>query len=93
MRDVVGGPGTRAVVGLLTAVMGFTWRGVFLVMGVLSLAAAFFALRLKDPGWGRWDTGQVRAAVRTREHGDVEGDLQEEEVALGFFEIVRRARG
>ena len=43
------------------AVAGFTWRGVFLVLGLTSLAASLAASRLRDPGFGRWDTDTIRA--------------------------------
>jgi ABC-type branched-subunit amino acid transport system ATPase component/MFS family permease len=72
------------IVGLLVA-LGFTWRGVFVVMGLLCLGATAAASRLRDPGYGRWDTERVRAAVRPRE------DRREDDaVSLGFFESVRR---
>jgi ABC-type branched-subunit amino acid transport system ATPase component/sugar phosphate permease len=77
------------IVALLAGVLGYTWRGVFVVMGVLSLAGTLVALRLRDPGFGRWDTDRIREQVRA-ERGSQTGELSEEDVALGFFEIVRR---
>jgi ABC-type branched-subunit amino acid transport system ATPase component/MFS family permease len=77
------------MIALLTGVFAFTWRGVFLAMGVVSIGAAFFALRLRDPGFGRWDTGRVRDLVRDGSLTD-RGSEIEEETKLGFFEIVRR---
>ncbi len=77
------------LLGGLSALFGFTWRAIFLIMGIASLLAANFALRLKDPGFGRWDTQAVREAVH-REGGLSETNLSDEEVDLGFFEIVRR---
>ena len=73
------------LVALLAGVLGFTWRGVFVVFGLMCLAVLPFAMRLRDPGFGKWDTQQLRAAVH--EPGD---DLDEEDVSLGFFEITRR---
>ena len=78
------------LVGLFTAVLGYTWRGVFLAMGIMSIAAAIFSLRLRDPGFGRWDTGQVRKAVRESEGNASDEDVLEDEMTLGFFEVVRR---
>ncbi|HEX2038214.1 MAG TPA: MFS transporter [Acidimicrobiales bacterium] len=76
-------------VGLLSAVFGFTWRGVFLVMGLTCLVAALVAVRLRDPGLGRWDTERVRELVRDEEGGDKEA-VSEDDARLRFFEIVRR---
>jgi ABC-type branched-subunit amino acid transport system ATPase component/sugar phosphate permease len=75
------------IVALLTAVLLYTWRGVFVLMAFISLAVAAFAIRLRDPGYGRWDTGEVRKAVRDTDDGDA---VVEDEMQLGFFEIVRR---
>ncbi len=73
------------LVALLAGLLGFTWRGVFLVMAIVCFAVLPFTLKLRDPGFGRWDTERLRAAVH--EPGD---DLVEEDVELGFFEITRR---
>lgn len=59
--------------------------GVFLVMALICFAVLPFTLRLRDPGFGRWDSQRLRAAVH--EPGD---ELAEEDVSLGFFEITRR---
>ena len=77
------------MIAALTGWLAYTWRGVFLVMGVVSLLAAFFAVRLRDPGFGRWDTGRVRELVRDRGLSEQRSEL-EERTKLGFFEIVRR---
>ncbi|HEX9681656.1 MAG TPA: MFS transporter [Acidimicrobiales bacterium] len=77
------------LVGLITVVAGFTWRGVFVVMGIMCIAAAIVAVRLRDPGFGRWDTDRVRAAVRDASPDQGE-ELAQRDVELGFFEIVRR---
>ncbi|MFN2527071.1 MAG: MFS transporter [Actinomycetota bacterium] len=65
-----------------------TWRGVFVVMGIVSLVAALFAIRLRDPGFGRFDTARVRAEVKR--HEDAEETTSDEELRLGFFETIRR---
>lgn len=88
MADGVGNVGAPLLVGLLTGLFYFNWRGVFLVMGVLSLVAAVMAIRLRDPGFGRWDTDQVRNVVREKSGG--EGKGAGKDVQLGFFEITRR---
>ena len=74
------------LVALLAGMLGLTWRGVFLVFGVLCLLAIPYALRLRDPGFGHWDTEKLRAEV----HDGHVDELVEEDIQLGFFEIVRR---
>jgi ABC-type branched-subunit amino acid transport system ATPase component/predicted MFS family arabinose efflux permease len=76
-------------VGFVTGVLDMSWRAVFAVMGVICLVAVAVASRLRDPGFGNWDTERVREEVR-RDAGaevspEIDGDLD-----LGFFEIVRR---
>ena len=73
------------LVALLAAVLGFTWRGVFLIFGIMCVAVLPLTLRLRDPGFGKFDTEKVRATV----HHQGE-DLAEDDVSLGFFEITRR---
>jgi ABC-type branched-subunit amino acid transport system ATPase component/sugar phosphate permease len=74
----------------LLSVLGLSWRGVFVVLGVLCVLAAISASRLKDPGFGRWDTERARSAMR-----DLEG-VEEDEVQrrpapeARFAEITRR---
>jgi len=83
------------LVALLSTYLAFTWRGVFVALGLISLGGAVISIRLRDPGFGRWDTEQIRAAVHER-RGDADADdakfgtVHPDEVALGFFEIVRR---
>jgi ABC-type branched-subunit amino acid transport system ATPase component/MFS family permease len=79
------------LVAFLATVVALTWRGVFVSLGMLSLLACLFALRLRDPGFGRWDTQRIRDTVREY-HGEGMGGavLTEEDVTLGFFENVRR---
>ena len=76
-----------ATVALLTWV-GFTWRGVFLVMGALCLLVACFSLRLRDPGFGAQDIALLREAVREELH--TQGPSDDVDTTLGFFETVRR---
>jgi ABC-type branched-subunit amino acid transport system ATPase component/sugar phosphate permease len=80
-----------AMVGVLASLAGFTWRGVFIFLGLTSIAMTLVALRLRDPGFGKWDTEQIRASVH-ESHGEQGGtpNLEESDVALGFFEICRR---
>ncbi|MHB8464292.1 MAG: MFS transporter [Acidimicrobiales bacterium] len=72
----------------LCVVIGLTWRGVFLVLGVACAAATLGAIRLRDPGYGRWDVDKVRDVVRRETEALPEAP--EPDVELGFFEISRR---
>jgi ABC-type branched-subunit amino acid transport system ATPase component/sugar phosphate permease len=73
------------LVALLAGVLGFTWRGVFLVFGMVCLLVLPLMAKLRDPGFGRWDTERLKQTVHAP--GDA---LAEDDVELGFFEIVRR---
>ena len=73
-------------VALLAGRLGFTWRGVMVIFGIACVATVPFAMRLRDPGFGHWDTEKLRAEV----HEGRAEDLDEEDVQLGFFEIFRR---
>ena len=84
--DQAGGVVAPLLVGAC-ALIGLTWRGTFGVLGVLCVAASFFALRLRDPGYGAQDESQLRQTVRER--ADLHGH-PEPLVQLGFFEAVRR---
>ncbi len=75
-------------VALLTGPLNLTWRGVFLVLAALSMAGTVVALRLRDPGFGGFDLQRVRETVHEA-HGET-GQVREERVRLGFFEIMRR---
>ena len=76
------------LVGLFAGVLGLTWRGVFLALGITSTLATLFALWLRDPGFGRYDTEEVKQSVRDDAAG--RDTAPAEDVELGFFEIVRR---
>ncbi|MCU1602282.1 MAG: ABC-type branched-chain amino acid transport system, ATPase component, partial [Frankiales bacterium] len=75
-------------VSLLTGPFDLTWRGVFFFMGLTSLATSLYGIALRDPRPGQFDT----ELLREDEHERVAHDeaLSSDEVALGFFEIVRR---
>lgn len=77
------------LIAVCVSVFGLTWRGVFLALGTISMAGAIFALGLRDPGFGKWDTKQLRKTVHTT-HGESAHQLPPEAVRLGFFEILRR---
>ncbi len=77
------------LVFVLTGPLDFTWRGTFVIMGLVCCAAALFSLRLRDPGFGRWDTQRLREVVRQEAHG-LPQDLRAGEYELRFFEIARR---
>jgi ABC-type branched-subunit amino acid transport system ATPase component/sugar phosphate permease len=77
------------LVGLLAGLLGFTWRCVFIGLGLTSILMSLVSLRLKDPGFGKWDTEQLRESVHEH-HGEPVEPLRDEDVALGFWEICRR---
>lgn len=77
------------LIAVSASVFDMTWRGVFVVMSTVSMAGALFALGLRDPGFGRWDTRRLRDAVHEA-HGDSRTSPPDEDVRLGFFEIFRR---
>jgi ABC-type branched-subunit amino acid transport system ATPase component/MFS family permease len=77
------------LIAVLAGLLGLTWRGVFVGMGIVCFAAAAFALRLRDPGFGRWDSDRLREQVRHREHKMAE-EVEAKDVQLGFFEITTR---
>jgi ABC-type branched-subunit amino acid transport system ATPase component/sugar phosphate permease len=84
----LGNVASPLLVSLFAGLFDFTWRGVFLCLGLTSIAMTIAALGLRDPGFGKWDTEQVRAAVHEA-HGEG-GRLATEDVRLGFWEICRR---
>ncbi|MCW2586045.1 MAG: transporter [Frankiales bacterium] len=87
--DVLGSIVAPLLVAVLAGPLDLTWRGVFLGLGAISVATTLFALRLKDPVQGRFDT----EALRAEEHERVSGEHVEiapDDVELGFFEILRR---
>ena len=86
------------LIALLVGPLDLTWRGVFLVLGVVSVLASLVGIGLKDPGFGTWDSDNVRKAVREDAGQDtddverivaVESNL-EDQTTLGFFEVARR---
>ena len=80
-------------VALLSGVFLLTWRGVFLAMGVTAVLASLVALRLRDPGFGRYDEQRLRESVRGQsvyEEPPGGAALRPEEHSLRFFEISRR---
>jgi ABC-type branched-subunit amino acid transport system ATPase component/MFS family permease len=77
------------LVAWLSGPFGLTWRGVFVVLAGLSLLGALLSLRLRDPGFGRFDTQRLRKAVHEA-HGESTTVDKGDDVELGFFEIFRR---
>jgi ABC-type branched-subunit amino acid transport system ATPase component/sugar phosphate permease len=78
------------LVFLLTGPADLTWRGTFVVLGVICCVAALASLRLRDPGFGRWDSSRLRQSVHgdARDGGAAAG--ADADTTLGFFEITRR---
>jgi ABC-type branched-subunit amino acid transport system ATPase component/sugar phosphate permease len=76
-------------VAVMSGIFHLTWRGIFLVAGLIAAVGTAFAFRLRDPGYGRFDTDRVRQAVH-EEHGESGAHVSEQDVELRFFEIMRR---
>ena len=85
----IGNVGAPLLVALFSGLMGLTWRGVFLAMGLMSIGFTLLCLGLRDPGFGKWDTQQLREQVH-QAAGDPEQALSDEDVQLGFWEICHR---
>ncbi len=89
-------------VAVLTTWAGLTWRGVFLFTGAFTLVVAVAALWLRDPGFGRFDTEQLRREQQGSEQRrsgrgpaatDTDGPPTADTATrpiLGFGEIARR---
>ncbi|MFC8826949.1 MFS transporter [Streptomyces sp. NPDC057137] len=61
---IVAGIVAQGVVTLLTGPLELNWRGVFLALGVVSIMCCALSLGLRDPGYGRYDTEELRNVVR-----------------------------
>ncbi len=82
----IGSIAAPLLVGLLTTRAGLTWRGVFLVVTVVSLVVALWSVRLRDQGVGhaeRERLGAVLADEQSSEHDMVVPPLR-------FAEVIRR---
>ena len=77
------------LVAWLSGAFGLTWRGIFVVLGGVSLLGSLVALWLRDPGFGNFDTKRVRERVH-QVHGEKAAVAEEHDVELRFFEIFRR---
>jgi len=90
--DHLGNVLTPLLVAVLAGLVGFSWRGVFLAMGITSLFATVAAVKLRDPGFGRWDADVIRARVRD-ERGEPDPPVEAGDDAgpkYTFFEVTRR---
>ncbi|MCA1702313.1 MAG: MFS transporter [Actinobacteria bacterium] len=78
-------------VALIAGALGYTWRVVFMATGTFTVVCALLCVRLRDPGFGRWDTQRIRATVRDEGADDrLDAELGDDETELGFFEVFRR---
>ena len=74
---------------LLSGAAGFTWRGTFLVVGILFFGLSLLGMRLREPAYGRFDTDRIADLVVVAEDSSLEsttGDPSE----LKFGEVLRR---
>jgi ABC-type branched-subunit amino acid transport system ATPase component/sugar phosphate permease len=86
----VGRIASPLLVSLLAGPLDLTWRGVFIGLGITSTASAFFAIGLRDPGPGKFDTEALRSLEHERVSGEHVEPAAADDVELGFFEIIRR---
>ena len=86
----LGGIASPLLVSLLAGPLDLTWRGVFIGLGLVSTASALFAIGLRDPGPGKFDTEALRSMEHERVSGEHVEPVAADSVELGFFEIIRR---
>jgi ABC-type branched-subunit amino acid transport system ATPase component/MFS family permease len=87
--DRLGAVMSPLLVALLAGPFDLTWRGVFVVMGIACVVTSLVGLPLRDPGFGRFDTSQLRDTVR-EEVGSAGEGVDRSQYELRFYEIVRR---
>jgi ABC-type branched-subunit amino acid transport system ATPase component/MFS family permease len=85
----IGTVGSPLAVFFITGPLDMSWRAVFVIFGVVCLLAVVLASRLRDPGFGQFDTERIREEVRRDATTAVDPD-SDADPDLGFFEIVRR---
>jgi ABC-type branched-subunit amino acid transport system ATPase component/predicted MFS family arabinose efflux permease len=84
------------VVAALSGWAALTWRGTMLAVALVSLATTLVAVKLRDPGVGRWDSGRIRDVVRSSDAAGADPAVVDgrndppAEHRLGFGEVVRR---
>jgi ABC-type branched-subunit amino acid transport system ATPase component/sugar phosphate permease len=78
------------LVALLSVFFLLTWRGVFVALGLIAVLGSLSTLRLRDPGFGKWDTEAIRAAVIHNGSAVRPDSIEHKDVDLGFFEIAQR---
>jgi predicted MFS family arabinose efflux permease len=56
----VGNVVAPVLVAILSSALGLGWRGVFFTLGAFSVLGTLGSLRLRDPGYGRWEQQPVQ---------------------------------
>ena len=87
---VLGGILAPGLVAALSGAAGLTWRGVLLVTGLAFLVCGVIALRLRDPGYGRFDTDRLSKMVEEAEDSTNTGRTGDP-TELRFGEALRQA--
>ncbi|WP_033289448.1 ATP-binding protein [Amycolatopsis jejuensis] len=77
------------LVALLSGPLGLNWRGIHLAMAVLGAVFVAVAFRLRDPGYGQYDTELIRKAAR-EERGSADGERALAVPKLTLSEAIRR---
>jgi MFS transporter len=91
----VAGLCAQGLVTLLVGPLDLNWRGVFLVIAALTPLLVLVAVKLRDPGYGKYDTQRLRAAVHL-DAADGDEDAGQDEArthpthALTLVEALRR---
>jgi ABC-type branched-subunit amino acid transport system ATPase component len=85
---VLGVIGSAVLVTTVSSMLGFSWRGMLLGIGLLFTVLSFAGLRLRDPGYGKFDSDRIAGLMRDDENRFPAraGDPTE----LTFWEAVRR---
>ena len=85
---VLGVIGSAVLVTVVSGMLGLSWRGMLLGIGLLITALSFIGLRLRDPGYGKLDSDPIAALLHDEDDRTPvsTGDATE----LTFWEAVRR---
>ena len=85
---VVGAIGGPLLVTILSGAAGLTWRGTLLVIGIFFTCVSLVGVRLKNSGFGRFDSDRVAALMHDDDEAEpvLEGDPTE----LTFWEALRK---
>jgi ABC-type branched-subunit amino acid transport system ATPase component len=84
--SVAGAICAAVLVTVLSGVLGLSWRGTLLIIGILFVPLSFIGLRLRDPGCGRFDSDEIAGLM----HDDADPCRTGDPCELSFWEAVQR---